>query len=342
MPPMSAEATVSRNYLDWLIAVPWHKKPTASAICRPRKRSSTRTITASRSQGRASSSSWPWALVKDPKGPILSFTGPPGVGKTSLAARSRTPWTQVRAHAVGGVTDESEIRGHRKTYIGAMPGKLIQLMTQVGVNNPLIMIDEIDKIVKRLPRRSVVGAARSARSETEPRLRRSLSRDPVRSLAHALHLHRERARQHPAGRCATHGSDPSLRLHREREARHRHEAPRSRALEAHGLRRRTSIHSTRRSGRSSSDYTRESGVRNLERRSRPVCRKIARKVVATARDCRPGDHRCQGHRVSRPAEVRAAIAEAQTRSAWPPAWPGRRSAARSCSSRRRGCPARGG
>lgn len=148
MAPMSAEATVSRNYIDWMLQVPWKKKtklrldlPQAEAILEEDhyglEKVKERIIEYLAVQKR----------VKKLKGPILCLVGPPGVGKTSLGksiARA-TQRTFVRM-SLGGVRDEAEIRGHRRTYIGAMPGKILQKLAKAGVRNPLFLLDEIDKM----------------------------------------------------------------------------------------------------------------------------------------------------------------------------------------------------
>ena len=186
MPPVSAEATVSRNYIDWLVAVPWKKRSQGDARTSTRRdRSSTRTTTAWRRSRSASSSSWPCASSsRRPKGTILCFVGPPGVGKTSLAKSiARATGRKFVRLSLGGVRDEAEIRGHRRTYIGAFPGQIIQMMKKAGTINPVFLLDEVDKMSHGLPRRSVGGAARGARPGAEQRVHRSLPRRRVRPLA---------------------------------------------------------------------------------------------------------------------------------------------------------------
>ncbi|OGV27714.1 MAG: endopeptidase La [Legionellales bacterium RIFCSPHIGHO2_12_FULL_37_14] len=148
MSPMSAEATVIRNYLDWMLQVPWKKKnkiqfdlKKAEALLNKDhyglEKVKERIIEYLAVQKR----------VKRVKGPILCLVGPPGVGKTSLgqSIANATGRTFIRI-ALGGIRDEAEIRGHRRTYIGSMPGKIIQKLCKAGVKNPLIMLDEVDKM----------------------------------------------------------------------------------------------------------------------------------------------------------------------------------------------------
>ena len=148
MPPMSAEATVSRNYLDWMVRIPWKKR---NRVNNNLQKATTildndhygldkvkeRIIEYLAVQQR----------VKKLNGPILCLVGPPGVGKTSLAhSIARATGRKYTRFSVGGVRDEAEIRGHRRTYIGSMPGKILQRMAKVEVRNPLFLLDEVDKM----------------------------------------------------------------------------------------------------------------------------------------------------------------------------------------------------
>jgi ATP-dependent Lon protease len=148
MPPMSAESTVSRNYLDWLLAVPWKKKSKEIRdILAAEKILNEEHYGLEKVKERILEFLAVRQLVKNPKGSILCFVGPPGVGKTSLAMSigHATGRKFVRV-SLGGVRDEAEIRGHRRTYIGALPGQIIQMMKKAGAINPIFVLDEVDKM----------------------------------------------------------------------------------------------------------------------------------------------------------------------------------------------------
>ena len=148
MPPMSAESTVSRNYLDWLLAVPWKKKTKEIRDLRyARKVLESDHYGLEKIKERILEFLSVRRLVQNPKGSILCFVGPPGVGKTSLGMSiAKATGRKFVRLSLGGVRDEAEIRGHRRTYIGALPGQLIQMMKKAGTRNPIIMLDEIDKM----------------------------------------------------------------------------------------------------------------------------------------------------------------------------------------------------
>ena len=148
MPPMSAEATVSRNYVEWLVAMPWHKKSRESRnLKRSEQILNEDHHGLEKIKDRILEFLAVRTLVKKPKGTILTLTGPPGVGKTSLAKSiARATNRKFVRLSLGGVRDEAEVRGHRRTYIGAFPGQIIQMMKKATTMNPVFLLDEVDKM----------------------------------------------------------------------------------------------------------------------------------------------------------------------------------------------------
>ncbi len=148
MTPMSAEATVVRGYIDWLISLPWfERKKVRQDLVEADKILEEDHYGLKKPKERILEYLAVQCLVKKIRGPILCFIGPPGVGKTSLAKSvARATGRKFVRLSLGGVRDEAEIRGHRRTYIGAMPGKIIQSLRKIGVNNPVFCLDEVDKM----------------------------------------------------------------------------------------------------------------------------------------------------------------------------------------------------
>jgi ATP-dependent Lon protease len=148
MPAMSAESTVSRNYLEWLLAVPWKKRSREIRDLRyAEKVLEGDHYGLEKIKERILEFLAVRRLVKNPKGSILCFVGPPGVGKTSLGMSiAKATGRKFVRMSLGGVRDEAEIRGHRRTYIGALPGQVIQMMKKAGTRNPVFMLDEVDKM----------------------------------------------------------------------------------------------------------------------------------------------------------------------------------------------------
>ena len=169
MSPMSAEASVLRNYLDWMIKVPWKKRSKIRYdLNEAQDVLDTDHYGLEKIKERIIEYLAVQQRVKELKGPILCLVGPPGVGKTSLgqSIANATGRKFIRI-SLGGVRDEAEIRGHRRTYVGSLPGKIIQKLAKEGVRNPLIMLDEVDKMMHGFSWRSCFSFIGSSRSRTK-------------------------------------------------------------------------------------------------------------------------------------------------------------------------------
>jgi len=281
MTPMSAEATVVRSYIEWMISLPWFdRSKVRNNLDEAEKILNEDHYGLKKPKERILEYLAVQSLVKKVRGPILCFVGPPGVGKTSLATSvARATGRKFIRLSLGGVRDEAEIRGHRRTYIGAMPGKIIQSLKKVGVNNPVFCLDEVDKM------------SMDFRGDPSAALLEVL--DPEQNFSFNDHyldvdydltdiLFITTANTLPEIPLPLQDRMEIIRLAGYTEFEKYHIARNfliTKQLKMNGLEgkniafSKNSVYSIIRL------YTREAGVRNLEREIASICRKISRKVV---------------------------------------------------------------
>lgn len=285
MSPMSAEATVSRNYLDWLVNLPWQKSTDIkftlqeAEACLDKDHYSLDKI-----KERIIEYLAVQQRVKKLKGPILCLVGPPGVGKTSLGQSIAKATGRVFTRmSLGGIRDEAEVRGHRRTYIGALPGKIIQKLTKAGVRNPLFLLDEIDKMAMDFrgdPASALLEVLDPEQNNTFNdhylEVDYDLSDVMFIATANTLNIPPALADRMEIIRLPGYTEDEKVNI------AERHLIPKE--LEANGLKSSELEMTTQGILDIIRYYTREAGVRSLEREIAKICRKAVRKIVSKKRD----------------------------------------------------------
>jgi ATP-dependent Lon protease len=286
MPPMSAESTVSRSYIDWLLAVPWKKKSKEIRdIVAAEKILEEDHYGLEKIKERIIEYLAVRQLVKNPKGSILCFVGPPGVGKTSLAMSiGRATGRKFVRVSLGGVRDEAEIRGHRRTYIGALPGQIIQMMKKAGTVNPVFVLDEVDKMSMDFR-----GDPSAALMEVlDPELNHAftdhyldveydLSQVMFVCTANVLHTIPQPLQDRmEVIRLAGYTDIEKMQIAKRFLVR--------KQIKANGLTEENLTFSDEALTRIIRNYTHEAGVRNFEREIANICRKVSRKVVEQGKD----------------------------------------------------------
>jgi ATP-dependent Lon protease len=281
-PPMSPESTVIRSYLDWMIAVPWYKQTKDNLnVDHVGKILNEDHFGLDKPKDRILEHIAVLNLVHEIKGQILCFVGPPGVGKTSLAKSiARAVGRKLVRISLGGVRDEAEIRGHRRTYIGSMPGKIIQSMKKAGVVNPLMLLDEVDKM--SMDFRGDPSAALLEVLDPEQNFEfNDHYLDVDYDLSHVMFITTANVRYAiplPLQDRMEIIELPGYLQHEKREIARRHIFPRQ--MTEHGITDKDIELPDSAIDKLITEYTREAGVRNLEREIASICRKVAKDIVA--------------------------------------------------------------
>jgi ATP-dependent Lon protease len=282
MPPMSAEATVCRNYLDWLISLPWTKKSREKRDLKEAERILNEDhYGLDKVKERILEYLSIRQLVKNPKGVILGFIGPPGVGKSSLGRSiARATGRKFVRLSLGGVRDEAEIRGHRRTYIGAYPGRIIQMVKRAKTKNPVFLLDEVDKMSMDFrgdPASALMEVLDPEQNSTflDHYIDTDFDLSQVMFIVTANMLEpvpRPLIDRMEIIRLPGYTEDEKLQI-----AKH-FLLPKQ--MKIHGLKKHNIKITDNAFMKLIRDYTREAGVRNIEREITSICRKVVKKVVS--------------------------------------------------------------